>query len=68
MLGFSGAVCAVPRGGFGMADIEVPIWMSNLQCRGRETALDDCSFRGWGGTRCTHREDAGVICRKGESI
>lgn len=67
MLGYNDAVCAVSRAQFGRADLEVPIWMSNLQCTRRETALDQCSFSGWGENFCNHGEDAGVICRDGKT-
>ncbi len=65
MLGFRGAVCAVSRAQFGRGTGQ--IWMSNLQCRGYEDSLEDCSFRGWGLHTCVHSEDAGVVCATGES-
>jgi len=68
MLGFSGATCRVVNAAFGAADREVPIWMNRLQCLGGETALDQCSFSGWGENSCRHRDDAGVICAAGMTL
>ena len=39
-----------------------PIWLDDLQCRGNEASLTDCSHRGLGNHSCAHRQDAGVIC------
>lgn len=68
MLGYSRAICAVSNGRFGQADLEVPVWMDRVQCRGLEETLDQCSFSGWGETSCRHRDDSGIICFDGESI
>ena len=64
MMGFRAAVCAVSRAQFGRGT--GPIWMDNLQCRGRETSLEDCPFNGWGIHSCTHIEDGGAICAIGK--
>ena len=39
------------------------ILLDNVQCRGREATLLQCSHRGIGVHDCTHSEDAGVICK-----
>ena len=60
MLGFTGALRAVPNGAFGSGS--GPIWMNNVLCFGNETSIDKCSFPGWGLSDCVHSQDAGVVC------
>ncbi|XP_028411924.1 deleted in malignant brain tumors 1 protein-like isoform X2 [Dendronephthya gigantea] len=38
------------------------IWLSHVNCTGREQNLTRCSYTGWGNTGCSHSEDAGVEC------
>eukprot|EP00118_Oscarella_pearsei_P016632 m.160770 g.160770 ORF g.160770 m.160770 type:complete len:142 (+) comp38783_c0_seq3:1351-1776(+) len=38
------------------------IGMDNVNCRGSERRLVDCSFSGLGSHNCHHGEDAGVVC------
>ncbi|XP_075139572.1 scavenger receptor cysteine-rich type 1 protein M130-like [Leptodactylus fuscus] len=39
-----------------------PIWLSEVQCKGCEQALQDCWSQRWNQSGCLHKEDAGVIC------
>jgi len=41
------------------------IWLSNVQCNGRETDIDECSHSGWGVHNCGHHEDVAVSCTSG---
>ena len=65
MLGLS-PLCALYNARFGAAKSGVPIWMDRLLCNGRETALDQCSFSGWGENYCSHRDDSSAICYDGK--
>ena len=52
----------VTRAGFGSGS--GPIYLSNIDCGGTESALVDCQLRRFGGSNffCDHTEDAGVVC------
>lgn len=39
-----------------------PIYFDNVNCRGNEEYLFNCSFPGLGQHDCSHFEDAGVQC------
>ncbi|KAG1928706.1 BTB/POZ domain-containing protein [Pimephales promelas] len=65
-MGFPGAISVKPGGQYGEGS--GPIWLDDMNCKGSESSLSECSFKGWGVSDCTHKEDAGVICETGKNI
>ncbi|XP_074023123.1 antigen WC1.1-like [Numenius arquata] len=59
-LGCGSAVGAPQYAHFGRGS--GPIWMDDVGCKGTESALSDCTHRGWGKHNCDHGWDAGVTC------
>ncbi|XP_035763913.1 LOW QUALITY PROTEIN: galectin-3-binding protein A-like [Neolamprologus brichardi] len=62
-LNFPGAKSIVTGKDYGQAP--GPIWLDDVNCKGTETHLFTCEFKGWGETDCTHKEDVGAICETG---
>ncbi|XP_026064709.1 galectin-3-binding protein A-like [Carassius auratus] len=65
-LGFPGAISVAPGGQYGEGS--GPIWLDDMNCKGSESSLSECNFKGWGVTDCSHKEDAGVVCETGKNI
>ncbi|XP_028407376.1 deleted in malignant brain tumors 1 protein-like [Dendronephthya gigantea] len=38
------------------------IWLSDIECTGKERNITSCTHRGWGVDFCSHSEDVGVEC------
>ncbi|KAL9981261.1 hypothetical protein ACROYT_G009938 [Oculina patagonica] len=38
------------------------VWLSYVQCVGKEFSLSECRHSGWGQNFCSHNEDASVVC------
>uniref|UniRef100_A0A8C6XW96 SRCR domain-containing protein n=1 Tax=Naja naja TaxID=35670 RepID=A0A8C6XW96_NAJNA len=59
-LGCSHAIGMPPTLSFGRG--QGPIFLDNVDCKGREAALSECSSHGWGIHNCYHYEDVAVMC------
>ena len=66
-LGFSHAIAATHAATLGSGSGR--IWADNVNCLGEEEGIIDCDHSPWGeiSARCTHENDAGVVCF-GENI
>ncbi|MBN3307605.1 L3BPB protein, partial [Amia calva] len=59
-LGFRNATEALIGGVFGAGSGQ--ILLDDMECKGTESSLALCAFKGWGISDCQHTEDAGVRC------
>ncbi|XP_063962496.1 scavenger receptor cysteine-rich domain-containing group B protein-like [Lytechinus pictus] len=59
-LGYPGILLSYDAAHFGRGS--GTIWLDDVQCRGTEEKLTDCSHNGWENHNCQHSEDAGVKC------
>jgi len=39
-----------------------PIWLNNVQCKGTESDLGQCSHQPWGQHDCSHQDDVYIAC------
>ena len=64
-LGYGRAVTAPKSAAFGRG--QGKIWMNNVGCTGKETALTQCAHNGSDKGDCSHTKDAGAVCSQGKT-
>ena len=64
VLGFPGAQDAKSGAHFGQGS--GPVYMDGVACTGSENNFSDCPSLCWEEPRCSHSQDAGVICQSGK--
>ena len=67
--GFYGAILSSSRSEYAeIASRSVPIYWSEVECRGDELSLSECPHSTSQATFCSHYEDAGVLCAGVDNI
>ncbi|KAI8510949.1 hypothetical protein Bbelb_118650 [Branchiostoma belcheri] len=62
MLGYSSA--RQVRNGAYFGSGSGPVYMDDVQCKGNENSLFNCSYSGWMTSNCNHDQDVGVVCEE----
>ncbi|XP_033025984.1 deleted in malignant brain tumors 1 protein-like [Lacerta agilis] len=65
-LGCGKASAAPGRAHFGRGSGS--IWLDNVNCKGTEDAIQECSTNTQGNNNCNHDQDAGVVCSESSTI
>ena len=63
ILGYPGVFAALPG-----PSVVNGVWFKEFRCKGNESSLHECGNIDTGVRQCTHVEDAGVICDKGNDF
>ncbi|XP_072894549.1 scavenger receptor cysteine-rich type 1 protein M130-like [Hemitrygon akajei] len=45
-----------------------PVFTTDVQCGGSESALQECKSESWGDTGYSHSQDAGVVCKESMKV
>ncbi|XP_042202570.1 antigen WC1.1-like, partial [Callorhinchus milii] len=61
-LGCGPAVHATSAATCGRAS--APVWLDDVRCTGKESALWECPSSPWGQHDCYHKEDVSVVCKE----
>ncbi|XP_072894943.1 scavenger receptor cysteine-rich type 1 protein M130-like [Hemitrygon akajei] len=65
-LGCGAAVQVYANGDYGEGS--GPVFTTNVQCGGSESALQECKSDPWGDTGYSHSQDAAVVCKESRKV